>query len=72
VSNKIDDPDDEEQAELVAEAETEVEKIFDAPFRYGTLQELLRTQALPADAFPVFLPIVRPTLLSIDAPRSWG
>jgi hypothetical protein len=56
--NKIDDPEDEEQAELVAEARSEVETIFEAPNRDGSLHELLlSTTTLMADAFPVFLPI---------------
>ncbi|CAJ1951470.1 unnamed protein product [Cylindrotheca closterium] len=40
--NKIDDQDDEEQEELVLEAQREVEKIFGVPDRQKSLQEILK------------------------------
>ncbi|CAJ1957801.1 unnamed protein product, partial [Cylindrotheca closterium] len=40
--NKIDDQDDEEQEELVLEAQREVEKIFGVPDRQKSLQEVLQ------------------------------
>ncbi|CAJ1960386.1 unnamed protein product [Cylindrotheca closterium] len=41
--NKVDDPDDKEQAELVLEAQCEVEKIFRVSDRQKSLQDLLDT-----------------------------
>ena len=73
LANKIDDPDDEEKAELVTEARREVEKIFGVSDRVAALQKLLAKSGSKNDGtasstsynpylddpdlFPVFIPI---------------
>jgi GTPase SAR1 family protein len=60
LSNKVDDPDEEEQNELVHEARREVETIFNVEDREVALKALLSNTGdgqLPSSTFPVFLPI---------------
>jgi small GTP-binding protein len=56
--NKVDDPDDEELAELVNEARREVEQIFNVTDRAGALRHMLEGKAFPSrPVLPVFMPI---------------
>jgi GTPase SAR1 family protein len=57
--NKVDDPDDEEQAEMVAEARREVEKIFNVPCREKALKKITGnpTKKCDENLSPVFIPI---------------
>jgi GTPase SAR1 family protein len=57
--NKVDDPDDEEQAEMVAEAQREVEKIFNVPCREKALKNIMGnpTKKCDENLSPVFIPI---------------
>jgi len=63
--NKVDDPEDEEQAELVKEARKEVEKIFSANCREKALEQVLKptkgqkTKKKPVDfgLSPAFIPV---------------
>jgi small GTP-binding protein len=56
--NKVDDPEDEELAELVNEARREVEQIFNVTDRGGALQHMLEGKAFPnGPVHPVFMPI---------------
>jgi GTPase Era involved in 16S rRNA processing len=54
--NKVDDPDDDETAELVSEARAEVEKLFGVSDRKKALRTLLNSELSPS-LVPVFLPI---------------
>jgi small GTP-binding protein len=55
--NKVDDPDDEEQSELVVEARKEVERIFKVSDRADAMIDLLNLEGLEAKSFlPAFLP----------------
>lgn len=63
--NKVDDPEDEEQAELVKEARKEVEKIFSANCRENALEQILKptkgakpkNKVLDICLSPVFIPV---------------
>jgi signal recognition particle receptor subunit beta len=54
--NKIDDPEDDEQAELVLEAQRYVEKIFGVKDRQKNLEEMLESRK-STQLSPVFIPI---------------
>jgi GTPase SAR1 family protein len=54
--NKIDDPEDDEQAELVLEAQRYVEKIFGVKDRQKNIEEMLET-GHSTQLSPVFIPI---------------
>jgi small GTP-binding protein len=56
--NKVDDPDDSEQAELVIEARREVEKIFKVTDRVVALDHMLSGKTLGSQCLlPAFMPI---------------
>ena len=57
--NKVDDPEDEEQAELVKEARNEVEKIFSANCREKALNQVLQKKGKYNDRtlLPAFIPV---------------
>jgi GTPase SAR1 family protein len=62
LSNKVDDPDDEEQGALVQEARQEVERVFEVSDRKDALASLLgaaraKTKSSCKDLYPAFIPI---------------
>jgi translation initiation factor SUI1 len=58
--NKVDDPDDEEQAEMVTEARKEVETIFEVKDRDDAFSKMMQTTNMDAANIKQFLPAFLP------------